>query len=1494
MKIRFIAVTCLGLLGCFLPAVQGFQRPGHPPLTNYDSRVATAAAKPSAAVDQAAATLKNSLPGVQIAWDELLGAPRLISASRGFLTGPSGIGKAVSPSLAAALPAGDPEAVIKAFVNGYAPLFGHDAGALTAGTVTRDYVTEHNGMHTVVWQQNVNEIPVFEALFIGHVSARGELISVASRFVREVENASGIIPSDPVSLVSQATFTSVQALGLAARHLGTEIDENLVTAMTMPDGADQTETFTAPQLRGEAQAQLRWLPISQDSLRLCWRVELYVASRPELYSLLVDVETGEVLVRRCLTEYIKPATYNVYTGDSPSPFTPGYDTPASVQPPVVSRQSVTLTALSTNASPNGWINDADSETRGNNVDAHADRNDDNAPDLPRPQGTGAARVFNFPLDLAQAPTSYTPAAVVNLFYWNNFMHDKLWELGFTEAAGNFQNNNFGRGGKGSDAVQADAQDGGGFNNANFSTPADGSPGRMQMYIFNGPTPDRDGDLDAEVMCHEYTHGLSSRLVGGGVGISALQTGGMGEGWSDFYALSLLSEASDDVDGTFPSGGYASYRLSSSFDQNYYFGIRRYPYSTSLARNPLTFKDIDPSKASAHAGVPVSPLFGGISASEVHAQGEVWCAVLWQARAALVEKFGFTTGNQLMLRLVTDGMKLSPENPTFLEARDAIIRADEVNSGGENYSELWISFAKRGMGYSAKAPPSYTTSPVYEAYDLPEGVVITVPDGFLELSLNPAANSAFFAGSTQAIFLRITDSGPVTNATISATINGTNLVFRNDGVLPDVTANNSVYSANFKVPTNLTTVTLVANISATNKESASISANFTIIGLPTNDNFTNAIKVSPSGATYVSNNKLATMENGEPAHGGVSTASSSLWWSFAPTINGPVLVDAAGSTFNSIIAVYTNTTLATLGEVASADDYGTRSSAFVVFDGRAGVTYRIAVASATPSSTGTVNLNIAPNGIPDTNAPILTVTAPLSGLTVATNRVLVTGTAVEPGPVPSGIKDVTIRVTSSSGAQTFSGLADSLIINSNWSRQVGLSEGLNTILVIASDVAGNKSETASLEVTYRPLDPANDLFVNALSLTAVPEVSSVNSTKATKEFNEPVHAGNAGGKSVWWSFQTPTNAMGEPTDGVLSLSTTNSTFDTLLAVYTGDTVSSLTRVADNDDAFGGSRFSALTLAVRSNQIYRIAVDGFDAASGVVFLHYSFTPATVYSLAISASTGGQVAPMPATVISNSTAVFTATPDQFYQFANWSGSVTSTANPLSLIVTSDVVLTAHFSPITFSDDFETGSLANLGWLTSGDIPWLVQTNTVLAGSFSARSGLIGNSQTSSLLLTTNFGGGTVSFYLKVSSEEGWDFLSFYVDGALQQQWSGEIDWTGYSIGLASGTHTLEWRYTKDATFGAGLDAAFLDNVQLPIGLPIDDTTPARLELLTQTNGSLLLQVHGQTNREYVVQGTSSLIAPIGWRDLFTNTALDGRFQFVDPGTATNSTRYYRAVAR
>jgi hypothetical protein len=629
-------------------------------------------------------------------------------------------GGAVSAAGLAGLPVDTDLRAVKAFLSEHRAVFGHGPEALDAAGKTRDYVDPHNGMRTVVWQQTVDGIPVFEGILKAHVTKRGELVNIGSGWVRDANAAAAAGTPGRAALIKAPKISAAESVATASGTLGGTLRAEHVSALKAPEGSVQRQALTAPTL-ADITAEYTWLPVDANTLRLCWKTVFTVQLRGEMFLALVDAATGEVLLRRGLTEYISDATYQVFTSDSPSPFSPGHATPSTVQPPVVSRTAVTTPALNTTASPNGWIDDGVNETRGNNVDAHADVNADNAPDLPRPQGS-PTRVFAPALDLTQAPSVYRDAAIVNLFYWCNRIHDRYYELGFTEAAGNFQNTNFGRGGAGNDAVQADAQDGSGTDNANFSTPSDGSPGRMQMYIFTGPTPDRDGDFDAEIVTHEYTHGLSNRLVGGGIGMSALVSRGMGEGWSDFYALSLLSEAGDNPRGNYAKGGYATYQLS-GMTQNYYYGIRRYPYSTDLTKNPLTFKDINPAQANPHTGIPRSTIIGS-TADEVHNMGEVWCVTLWEARANLVEKLGFPAGNDLMLQLVTDGMKLAPANPNFLQARDAILQAELVLTGGANRGELWTGFSKRGMGANATAPISSTTTGLVENFDIPDALGIS--------------------------------------------------------------------------------------------------------------------------------------------------------------------------------------------------------------------------------------------------------------------------------------------------------------------------------------------------------------------------------------------------------------------------------------------------------------------------------------------------------------------------------------------------------------------------------------------------------------------------------------------------------------------------------------------------------------------------------------------------------------------------------------------------
>jgi hypothetical protein len=656
---------------------------------------------------------------VDVQFDPVTGAPDHILAVGRFLI--DAVGQT-----------GDVYAQVRRFVDENTELFGHDSTALNDSRVTREDVTAHNGMRTVVWQQQVDGVPLYNTILKANLTKEGALASLGSHFMTDAVGATGMDAPARAALLAQPPVDVKKAISLAAANLGVGVAPEQAAAASDPQGAERRQRFTAPRL-SDTFAQLSWLPVSADSARLTWDVTLMSLLRREMFRVLVDVKTGEVLMRTSLTADISDASYRVYADgttlqpfDSPTPFSPGYNTPQRTQPAEVSRNLVTTPALDTTASPNGWINDGGTATFGNNVDAHLDRAGTNPTYGNGIHATSPTRVFDFPLDLTQDPTAYQNAAVTQLFYVSNWYHDKLYALGFTESAGNFQQLNFGRGGLGNDAVLADAQDGSGTDNANFSTPPDGAPGRMQMYLFTGPTPQRDGDLDMEVVIHELTHGLSNRLVGGGVGISTLQPRGMGEGWSDFYAMCLLSQTSDAINGNYAAGGYASYLLDPALDTNYYFGIRRYPYTTDMTKNPLTLKDIDPTKASPHTGIPLSPLFprSNSSPSEVHNQGEVWCVTLWEARANLVNKLGAAAGNQMILQLVTDGMKLAPANPTFLQARDAIIQADLVSNAGANRNELWAAFAKRGMGFSARVPVSPTTRGVVEAFDIQDDLSVT--------------------------------------------------------------------------------------------------------------------------------------------------------------------------------------------------------------------------------------------------------------------------------------------------------------------------------------------------------------------------------------------------------------------------------------------------------------------------------------------------------------------------------------------------------------------------------------------------------------------------------------------------------------------------------------------------------------------------------------------------------------------------------------------------
>src|SRR5438093_11635259 len=154
---------------------------------------------------------------------------------------------------------------------------------------------------------------------------------------------------------------------------------------------------------------------------------------------------------------------------------------------------------------------------------------------------------------------------------------------------------------------------------------------------------------------------------------------MGEGWSDFYSLSLLSEPGDDPNGVYAEGGYVTFNLGGSgLTDNYFYGIRRFPYTTDTHLNPLTFKDIDETQFNISGGTyPPSPIRCSVAdcAPEVHNVGEIWALMLWEARANVIARLGGAAGNGRMLQGVTDDMKLTPAILTFTQAPNAITQDD---------------------------------------------------------------------------------------------------------------------------------------------------------------------------------------------------------------------------------------------------------------------------------------------------------------------------------------------------------------------------------------------------------------------------------------------------------------------------------------------------------------------------------------------------------------------------------------------------------------------------------------------------------------------------------------------------------------------------------------------------------------------------------------------------------------------------------------------------
>jgi extracellular elastinolytic metalloproteinase len=576
--------------------------------------------------------------------------------------------------------AGDPLDIALNYIHQNKSALGLTDADLADLVVKDRYVSRHNGVTHIYLRQRFDGLEVFNGDININIDREGRVINLGNRFVSDLKNSVN---------TTVASLSAVEAVNGAARSLSLTITEPIVPRRTLGGRANEVILSNGGISLEDIPVKLMYQP-QRTGTRLSWNMVIRLKNGQNWWNLRVDAVTGEVLSQN---DWIANDTYRVFASPKESPS----DGP---------RTSVVNPANAL-ASPFGWHDTngaagADfTDTRGNNVFAQDDL-DANDTGGSRPNG-GAGLVFSNTLNLTLAPSTYLSASITNLFYWNNLLHDLHYQYGFDEASGNFQQNSYGRGGLDNDPVQADAQDGSSTNNANFGTPPDGLDPRMQMFVWTFTTPNRDSALDNGIIIHEYGHGVSTRLTGGPSNVNCLfgaQSGGMGEGWSDWWTLAFTAVATD----TGPTArSVGTYSLGQPPDGP---GIRPFPYSTDFGINPHTYGNIN--------GLAVP-----------HGVGSVWAVTLWEMYWNLIDAYGFdpnfytgSGGNNLALQLVMDGLKLQPCNPTFVEARDAILTADLVNNGGVNQCLIWEAFAKRGLGLSAVDGGNHNSLAVAENFDLP--------------------------------------------------------------------------------------------------------------------------------------------------------------------------------------------------------------------------------------------------------------------------------------------------------------------------------------------------------------------------------------------------------------------------------------------------------------------------------------------------------------------------------------------------------------------------------------------------------------------------------------------------------------------------------------------------------------------------------------------------------------------------------------------------------
>lgn len=853
-------------------------------------------------------------------------------------------------------------------------------------TVRDSYISPTTGWYHIYFNQNYKGIEVLNGI-IGVTLKDGYLVSTANNFVPridlQVNSASGL---NQIS-ANDALKRAIESVGMK----GSLVDEaKAINSKANIRGVVTQKIYEQKEIAKDSiKVTLVWFKNEKEDeenkksdpqVSLVWNVAFLSKDLQNAWNIQVDAQDGRIIstkdeVIKCEfghPNHPRPKTNEVLEGkasnesllanNSYKVFNIPVESPIhGSRTEVVSPYMVFAPSGGWPGSTNGWHHDGSTsftDTRGNNVYAQEDT-DYNDTGGSRPSSTTRTFDFTYSQGIGTATTNQN-AAITNLFYWNNLLHDVLWKYGFDEVSGNFQANNMSRGGLGNDFVYADAQDGSDSGNANFYTPADGGNGRMQMYLWYNPTSyDADSDFDNGVISHEYGHGWSVRLSGGPSSTTCLwNTEQGGEGWGDYLGLMLTTDwaaLSPNLASANLRRSIGTYVLGESTSGG---GIRPYPYTYDMTVN----------------GAVTYGAVSNTSFSIPHGIGSIWCTMLWDMTWEIIMEDNFLAdniydlsdmrGNVAALKLVNEGLRLQPCNPSFVAAKNAILQADQALFGGRYNCAINKAFARRGLGEYASTGSSSDDRVVYEDFT-PSGNLLS--SSTEEDICTGSAFSYTATCSTPGVSFSWTRaavtgiSNPASSGS-SATINETLINTTSSPIVVTYVFTLSPAGCGTAGTINRSLTLTVNPYPPTPAVGTySICQNLTV---PVGE----GLKMFSTGLISEISSSLTSSDPKYTRYLGSSSNYYYKVFPFTPSTSGNVTFEITSGTFDTYLFLYTgsfNASAPSTNLTVYDDDSGDGLLSKFIANVNAGTTYYVVVSSYNTLSTGNFTLNTSINGLGDT-------------------------------------------------------------------------------------------------------------------------------------------------------------------------------------------------------------------------------------------------------------------------------------------------------------------------------------------------------------------------------------------------------------------------------------------------------------------------------------------------------------------------------------------------